>query len=205
MAHRPLYRVLGETSRELKCLTLLGAFLLVLITAGFLACWYVTGRLVTKQNPVTCRLLADEIMLFTHWQGLQGLASYGGIDAEEVNKEEKKQQDQFRAIVERLRENTIQEKDYQWKFISPDSAANGAQPEDEYENKVLAKFLKHNPSLSEGTEKTKPAEFVGGEQGVDWNEHPSPPVNRYRYYRAIREEKNCTLFCHHDTSVLPGH
>ena len=73
----------------MKCLTLLGAFLLVLITAGFLACWYVTGRLVTKQNPVTCRLLADEIMLFTHWQGLQGLASYGGIDAEEVNKEEK--------------------------------------------------------------------------------------------------------------------
>ena len=73
MAHRPLYRVLGETSLELKCLSLFGAFLLLVISASFLSYWYVTGRVVTKQNPVTGYLLADASMLQTHWQGLQGL------------------------------------------------------------------------------------------------------------------------------------
>jgi hypothetical protein len=204
MAHRPLYRVLCETSLELKCLSLLGAFLLLLIAAGFLACWHVTRRAITKQNPVTANLLADGSMLLTHWKGLQDLASYGGIDTEEVNKEGKEQQRHFRMRLDRLRENTIQEKDYQWKFISPDSAANGAQPEDADEIEVLAEFLKHNSSIPAGTIKTKPSEPVGGEQGVDWDEHPSPPAGRYIYYRAIRAEKHCAVFCHHDTVGVPG-
>ena len=71
MAHRPLYRVLGETSLELKCLSLFGAFSLLVISASFLSYWYVTGQVVTKQNPVTGKLLAKATMLFTHWEGLQ--------------------------------------------------------------------------------------------------------------------------------------
>ena len=204
MAHRPLYRVLGETSLELKCLSLFGAFFLLVSAANFLSYWYVTGQVVTKQNPVTGKLLADAHMLLTHWKGLQGLTPYGGKDTDEVNEERRREQDYLRTMVEKLRENAIKDADYQWKFISPDSKQNVTQPPDEYEREVLAKFLKHNPSLSAGKEKIKPSESVGGEQGVDWDEHPSPPAGLYRYYRAIRTEAHCAVFCHHDTPVLPG-
>ena len=107
-------------------------------------------------------------------------------------------------MVERLRMNAIKKKDYEWKFISPDSRTNGAQPEDQYEKEVLAKFLKHKPSPPTGVEKSKPSQAVGGEQDVEWDEHPSPPAGRYLYYQAVRAEKKCTTFCHHDTAVLPG-
>ena len=71
MAHRPLHPVLGETSLELKCLGLFGAFLLLVITPIVLSYWYVTGRVVTERNRVTGHLWADASMLFTHWKGLQ--------------------------------------------------------------------------------------------------------------------------------------
>ncbi|MGO8749894.1 MAG: ATP-binding protein [Thermoguttaceae bacterium] len=204
MAHRPLYRVLGETSLELKCLSLFGAFLLLVISASFLSYWYVTGRVVTKQNPVTGYLLADASMLQTHWRGLQGLDPWGSDDSDQTNEGRRREQDQYRVMVERLRMNAIKKKDYEWKFISPDSRTNGAQPEDQYEKEVLAKFLKHKPSPPTGVEKSKPSQAVGGEQDVEWDEHPSPPAGRYLYYQAVRAEKECATFCHHDTAVLPG-
>ena len=125
---------------------------------------------------------------------------------DERNEQGKRQQDQFRKTVEQLRQVLIEDKDFKSTFISPDSRTDGAQPEDEFEKKVLAEFLKPNSSIPAGTVDAKPSEPSGGEKGVDWDEHPSPPAGRYIYYRAIRAKNDCTRFCHRDIPipVSPG-
>ena len=50
MPRRPLRRVFGETSIELKCLILFGVFLLLVITASFLSYWIVTESVVQEQK-----------------------------------------------------------------------------------------------------------------------------------------------------------
>ena len=48
MSYRSIKRVLGETSLERKCRFLFGACLLLLITASFWSCSYLTEKLVEE-------------------------------------------------------------------------------------------------------------------------------------------------------------
>jgi hypothetical protein len=70
MPRQRVYRLLGETSLELKCLTLFGGFLLLVITASFLSYWLVTEKVVKEQNPNTARLLVGRTMLSVHFQAM---------------------------------------------------------------------------------------------------------------------------------------
>jgi len=126
MPQRRLYRVLGETSLELKCLMLFGGFLLLVITASFLSYWLVTEGLVKEQNPKTGGLLVDRIMLSVHWQNL------------DPDKET------FLPVIKSLDER-LKKQDYGLRFISPDKSIEKEQPKNEFERKILEEFAKHNP------------------------------------------------------------
>ncbi len=175
MSHRPLYRVLGETSLELKCLTLFGAFLLLVITASFLSYWFVTEEVVMKQNPVAGQLLADRFMLTTHWQGW----------------EQNPDDPQFVGFVKLFSEN-LRKGRFDAGFILPDPAADKAlQPADEYERSLLARL-------------TKPVD-AREQPAPEYAEHPSPPRDKYVYYQPIHAQKSCITVCHRPTNPgVPG-
>jgi len=50
MPRQRLHRLLGETSLELKCLTLFGAFLFLVIAASFSSYWLVTEKVLKKRR-----------------------------------------------------------------------------------------------------------------------------------------------------------
>lgn len=196
MAHRPLYRVLGETSLELKCLTLFGAFLLLVVTASFLTYWYVTERVVTKQNPITGRMLAHQTMVVTHWEGSES-------DNEYVD------------VVRRLREdfthftpqsgkegNKKESEDYYDEFITCDpSAASKArrrQPLDAYEQGLLEQFKKsaqEAPSAPNEAGRIMPERFNNLYKGLRADA-------MYQYYKPIYVKQSCLGVCHSPSS--PG-
>jgi signal transduction histidine kinase len=105
---------------------LFGACLLVLITASFW--WYgsLTEDLVYEQNPITGRLLVDQVMLFEHWAGLE-------TDHE------------YLPALEYLAES-LSKQDYDWEFLLCDGSircADGTKKQvDDFEEQVLRAFLK---------------------------------------------------------------
>ena len=180
MLHRPFHRVLGETSLELKCLTLFGAFLLLVITASFLSYWLVTETVVEKQNPNTGRLLVNQVMLITHWKALEKSDS----PSDEPGS------DDFLLVVDKLTEK-LRTQNYNWRFISPDPSDEGKQPENEFERRVLDQFLKAKPSEAAADSQ----EFTDRRVSLD---------GKYEYYQPIRAEKSCLRFCHRSAPHVPG-
>ena len=135
MSPRAFNRAFGETSLETKCLTLFGAFLLLVITVSFLLYWMVTEKVVSRQNPAKGRLLADRVMLVTHWEELENRA----------------QSNSFLAVVQDLTRRLSKE-EYKWRFINPYSTSKDKQPEDEYERQLLDQFLKTPAEGASGAE-----------------------------------------------------
>ncbi|NUQ64325.1 MAG: DUF3365 domain-containing protein [Pirellulales bacterium] len=133
MSSRSFNRVLGESSLELKCLSLFGAFLLLVITVSFFLYWRVTETVVYEQNPTKGQLLADQAMLVTHW--------------EKMEPDEK-----FLPVVQDLTEKLSKQKqEYEWRFIKPGDPKKG--PRNPFEQELLERFSK--PRLAEVPEATK--------------------------------------------------
>ncbi len=107
----------GYSSLEVKCLLIFGGFLVLVLTVSFLLYWYVTESLVTKRNPDTARLLADQALMLNHWQKL----------------EPKKE---FLVVVQDITDQLAQQK-YDWAIYKPD--APEAQT-DELLGKMLAEY-----------------------------------------------------------------
>ncbi len=120
MSARSFNRVLGETSLELKCLSLFGAFLLLVITVSFFLYWRVTETVVYGQNPNTGRLLVDQAMLITHWEELET-------------------EEGFLPVVQDLT-NKLSKQEYEWRFIKPDDP--NKRPQSAFERELLDRFLK---------------------------------------------------------------
>lgn len=166
MSHRPLYRVLGETSLELKCLTLFGAFLLVVVTASFLSYWFVTEKVVMKQNPVAGQLLAERFMLTTHWEAWEQFES-------------------FHVVVKQFNEN-LRKRQFDAEFILPDPTADKRfQPRDDFERSLLERFAKL-PSKSED---------VGVLVDAAEHPHPPPGVYQY-YQGVRAQKSCLVSACH---------
>lgn len=170
MTHRRLYRMLGETSLELKCLTLFGGFLALVITASFLSYWWVTKDVVEEQNPITGRLLVDRIMLSVHWEATE-------------REEAQEGKHDFLGVVRWLDER-LKKQRYSMRFLSPDPTIEREQPTNEFERQVLERFLKKKP---EDLAKSDRPEYVEG---------PVTENNEYQYFQAIRAERQCLTICH---------
>jgi signal transduction histidine kinase len=175
MSHRPLHRVLGETSLELKCLTLFGAFLLLVVTASFLSYWLATERVVTKQDVISGQLLAHQFMLTTHWKAW----------------EQDPENPDFVQVVENFAGN-LRKQEFDAAFVVPDAkAGKNLQPADEFERALLDRLAK------------RPAEGPEASRAADYAEHPDPPPEKYVYFQAVYAQKNClTSICHR--AVTPG-
>lgn len=170
MSHRPLYRVIGETSLEVKCLTLFGAFLLLVITASFLSYWFVTENVVTRQNVVSGRLLADRFILTTHWERLEGLADPEG----------------FVLVVQRFNEDLRKGK-YQTEFVLPHpNAPKSLQPQDDFERQLLKSLAKPR------------AEGENENDGAEHPSPPTDQYRYYQAIRA--RKTCSTSACHRPTS-----
>jgi signal transduction histidine kinase len=174
MAHRPIYRVLGETSLELKCLTLFGAFLLVVISVSFLSYWYVTETVVKEQNPLMGQAFAERAMLVTHWEKLE--SDTHSPDFERI----------VQSLQESFRKQTFaNDNETECRIIVPDPEAPGENlPRDDFEKKeVLRKFLKADVAELAKRNRHEYAERFN--------------KTSYDYYQSFRCKPNCaTFFCH---------
>jgi two-component system sensor histidine kinase BarA len=123
MARRPLRRVFGETSIELKCLILFGVFLLLVITASFLSYWIVTENVVGEQNPKSGGLLADQDMLIMHWRAFE------------------LKNEQFLSLVKSLTRDKP-DKDYEVRYLLPDpTQPEKRQPRNDFERDLLQRYM----------------------------------------------------------------
>jgi len=179
MPHRRFHRVLGETSLELKCLALFGAFSLLVFSANFISYWRVTEKVVTEQNPKTGQVMAERGFLVTHWEKLESASQNPGF-AEQVRYLRK------RAAAQAYGEQADKGKkgeDSLPRFISPDpNAPAKARPRDEREREILEEFTR-----------AKPGELAGPD-GVEYRERFS--ADKYEYYQPFRAEENCSVVCH---------
>jgi len=179
MSYRSIKRVLGETSLERKCRFLFGAVLLLLITASFW--WYgnQTEKLVYQQNRNKGRLLADQIMLVKHWKELENRQD--GVDP--ARWAASSDTASFAQVIDDLTK-TLSKQEYEVDFIRPHSPDGSGLPRNEFEWKVLDRFL--SPSSESGGESAEP----------DFAEKLDTEANEYHYYQAIRAESSCLLVCH---------
>lgn len=123
MSSRSFNRFLGETSLELKCLSLFGAFLLLVIAVSFFLYWRVTETVVYGQNPNTGKLLVDQVMLITHWEELET-------------------EEGFLPVVQDLTDK-LSKQEYEWRFIRPNDPKK--RPQDAFEQQLLERFIKTRP------------------------------------------------------------
>ncbi|MBX3413424.1 MAG: HAMP domain-containing protein [Pirellulales bacterium] len=175
MSYRSFKRVLGETSLERKCRFLFGACLLLLITGSFW--WYgqQTEKLVYRQNQTRGRLLVDTIMTLKHWEG--------------TNTQDEKD------FAQGLSE-TLQNQQYGWTTIRPDSSEAAHQPKSADEDAILAYFLKTRPAEPPAT--TDPTSALAAEDAdphVEFVERYDPTGEKYLYYQAVRAKSSC-ITCH---------
>ena len=146
MARRPLKRVFGETSIELKCLILFGAFLLLVISASFLSYWVVTENVVEEQNPNTGRLLAQQSMVAMHWlafeskeKGNERFLAVARYLTREVTDKEIVPEAAGNPKIPNERESRV-------RYMLPDETQPPErQPKDKYERDQLRDFLKTKP------------------------------------------------------------
>jgi signal transduction histidine kinase len=160
MSYRSIKRALGETSLERKCRFLFGACLLVLITASFWGYGAMTEDVVYQQNQNTARLLVDRVMLSKHWEVLET---------------------QNKTPYAELAEKTSQKlgkQTFDYYFIHPNEVEGRSKPRDDFEWRVLSKFMKSPP---EEASRNRP----------EFEERRAPERNEYRYYQAIRAEASC--------------
>ncbi len=194
MSPRSIHRVLGETSLELKCLVLFGAFLLLVISASFFSYWQVTETVVTEKNPETGREMAKQAMIITHWEGLERLRFTEG-DLQEPD-----EQQDWVGVIRQLRKNLDRQaheggapgtkiggREVDWWIISPDpnlpQTERRRRPEDDFERReVLEQFTSSPP---------RP-----GATGIEYKERYGP--DSYDYYQPIRANATCARLCHKD-------
>jgi len=176
MSYRSFKRVLGETSLERKCRFLFGACLLLLITGSFW--WYgtKTEELVYRQNQTRGRLLVDTIMTLKHWEGI------------ETTQDDK---DFAQGLSE-----TLQNQQYGWKTIRPDSADEAHQPKNADEEAILTAFLAARPSAPpDAKAAANEAEIDVLDQPVEFRERYDSDGDKYLYYQAVRAKSSC-ITCH---------
>lgn len=174
MVSRPFHRVFGQTSLEAKCLALFGAFLLVVITVSFWLYWKVTANVVSQQNPITGQMLADQIVLSTHWEELE---TRDALDRGKTG---------FLLVLKEFI-NNLNRRKFEWKFITPNSPVPEKQPKSPFEVEVLQTFLKAPAKTGDDTHEYRDQFIDGGA--------------KYQYYQPIRAQRSCTSFCH---AVAPG-
>ena len=190
MAHRRIHRVLGETSLELKCLALFGAFLLLVIIASFLSYWWVTETVVKEQGPRTGRVMAERAMLITHWEGLESASS--DDFAMSVVRELREKIGRQIGFQEERRQNEKDRRErdrIDWRIVSPDvkPSGSGVLPEDEFERQVMDEFRKARPKEPSGPENVEYRQRVRTSEGR--------PV--YDYYQPFRNREGCSnSICH---------
>jgi signal transduction histidine kinase len=197
MSYRAFKRLLGETSLERKCRFLLGAGILLLITASFWLYALQTENLAYKQTTTTCRLLVYPIIAKEHlarldvkntrgWQELLRSLERTDSQAEKLAarllREGRRKGQQFRhgvedaesAWLQRLEEPIKYQHQFFWKKTASDPDEPRKQSEDPDEQKLLEEFYRSDS---------------------DKNEEIRPGDRSIYYYAAIRAEKAC-LVCH---------
>ncbi len=208
MSYRAFKRLLGETSLERKCRFLLGAGILLLITASFWLYAFQTESLAYNQTTTTCRLLVYPIIAKEHlarlnlrtieeWKDLLNKVEKDDPRAEglagKLLKENQKQGRQLRQALddaesswlEKLDEPVMPQHQLFRKKRSEDPDEPRKQSEDPDEQKLLEEFYRTEKPRSEAV-RVRPGERV------------------IYYYGAVRAGKSC-LACHQHLADSKGH
>src|SRR5262245_24781590 len=175
MSYRAFKHLLGETSLERKCRFLLGAGILVLITASFW--WFAlqTEYLTYNQTLTTGRLLVNPIVAKQHIKIVKK-ENVGEYDWREALEE-------FQQDVEKHWPEALSQ--YEHRFIKPKPRKSDHEPTDRFDRQVLNEFLEDadkNESSRMGEERVQAA---GGDAD-----------RFFYYYGAVRATPKC-LNCHY--------
>jgi len=174
MSPRSFNRALGETSLELKCLALFGVFLLLVIGFSFYLYWQGTRKVVDELNPATGELLVEQAMITKHF------------DVFESNEGFKEYLDQG-----------VTKQQYQWRFIKHAEwilrpTEGVGPPADEFEEKLLKRYLRTAPGEGDGSEQREESEYAA---------QLTPDGDEYLYYQPIRAGRTCLGACHPDPAT----
>jgi two-component system, NarL family, sensor histidine kinase BarA len=121
MSYRAFKRLLGETSLERKCRFLLGAFILLLISASFWLFAHQTEELAYAQINNTCQLLVVPL-----------------VAQENLTDQSQQALKDFRKQWQEGLPDAF--KDFKYRFIIPHSDSQESIHEDSYELDLLEKF-----------------------------------------------------------------
>ncbi len=171
MSYRSFKRLLGESNLERKCLILFGVCQLLLIAGSF---WWVGTRtdwLVTRKNQTRGQDLVDKILLQTHGTVLSS--------------------PQFAGALNGLLSD-LQSRDYNGSFIRPGSQVPSKQPLDEWERKLVAKYVQ----IGKVPVNMREEGVVGDERLVNGG-------NDYQYYQAVFANNSACVNCHNTRSGWP--
>jgi signal transduction histidine kinase len=205
MSYRALKRLLGETSLERKCRFLLGAGILILITASFWFYALQTESLAYNQATTTCRLLVHPILAREHLSRL----SVKNADAwKELLHDLEGEDEKTRQLAAKLMEDS-QKRGKQLREVLKESEnawLDDLKSRDKVEKPVRYRhelFLKRKADYSDGPRKEP--EDADEQKTIDEFFKADPPLNesiRIRpgdklitYYAAVRARKSC-LVCH---------
>jgi signal transduction histidine kinase len=203
MSYRAFKRLLGETSLERKCRFLLGAGILLLITASFWLYALQTENLAYNQTTTTCRLLVYPILTKKHlarlnlknssqWHEL--LETLGKKDPRAdklLSRLLQRRGNQVREVLEEAENAWLKQTDeqpvkYQYQIFRKRPSEDPDEPrqlsEDPDEQKLLEEFYRTEPRKNEAIRRA--------ERGI-------------YYYGAVRAGKGC-LGCHQRLAQSKG-
>ncbi|MGB6041747.1 MAG: HAMP domain-containing sensor histidine kinase [Pirellulales bacterium] len=178
MSYRSIKRVLGESNLERKFLLLFGAGLLLLLVGVFLVLSKRTAGIVYEKNPFTGRQIVERFMLH-HWFHL------------ETNEE-------FKAVVKKLIED-FDTDDYKLNVIRPamNNPQEGQLPKDEFERRLLEKWLyEEPPTKEEGPRFAEREKTVVNEVELPDGQKQIKEVAEYHYYQPIYHTQSMCVLCH---------
>jgi signal transduction histidine kinase len=197
MSYRAFKRLLGETSLERKCRFLLGAGILLLITASFWLYALQTENLAYNQTTTTCRLLLYPIVAKEHlarfnlkttedWKKLLHALDKDDPKAKQLaarllhDRQKRKHVEEVFEASENTWLDGLNEVKYQHQFFrkqpGDEAGSHRRLSEDPDEQKILDEFFDPEEEKNEAVRPTDKAIY---------------------YYGAVRAGKGC-LACHQD-------
>lgn len=157
--------------RKLAWVTIGGLVLVIAVGTWWHFAW--AKRVAAMQRLNTSRLLADQAILFRHWENFEEQSVTGDAAGKEILKV-------IRDLTEKL---NSQEHDCRFIFPadSPFDPDGTRQASVEFEKELLDRFAQTRPQ--------EPAE-------ADWGERLMPDGSGYQYYQAVRAQASCLALCH---------
>ncbi len=169
MSYRSIKRLLGETSLELKLLSLFGIALVVLIAGSFFLYGKLTEQLVYEQNPATGKLLVDTVLVQIHFENWPAIDKTGDIAFGS------REDDKFLKLKKDIYAES-QSQNYEARILLPDGTADDGKRADPYDVRMIEAFR--------------------GDSSLAYLDRDLDDRSQYEYFQPIYAKSSTCVTCH---------